>query len=410
MNEFKELNRKKLDWLSDQSVDLKIELVRNHLNICQIMINELLEEEVIEKAGERYSHTKPNEGRYSRWGYNQGGVRVGDQKLPVEVPRIMDNVERKNVPLERYEKIKHVDEPTEQLIQGILRGLSTRDYDRVINYLEQGFGLSKSDVSRRFVERTKEKLQEFEERRFDMHEFVAIFIDGKYLAKDQIIIVLGGTIQRDKIPLGFLHAPSEHSGPVMDLFKDLKDRGLNYSKGLLFVIDGSKGFSKAIIQSFGTKAVIQRCVFHKRENILRYLPEQEHAATKRDFNKALKQPSYEDAKIELLQLSERLHPINISAARSLKEGLEEILTLHRMGVHQMFGRSFSTTNCIENLNSQISKYIYKVKSWQNSEQKHRWIAAALLEIEKSMRKIPSYRKLNHLQNAVILELKSRTSS
>jgi len=134
MNEFKELNRKKLDWLSDQSVDLKIELVRNHLNICQIMINELLEEEVIEKAGERYSHTKPNEGRYSRWGYNQGGVRVGDQKLPVEVPRIMDNVERKNVPLERYEKIKHVDEPTEQLIQGILRGLSTRDYDRVINY------------------------------------------------------------------------------------------------------------------------------------------------------------------------------------------------------------------------------------------------------------------------------------
>lgn len=408
-NEFKQMRRANLSWLEEQSFDLKLELIRHHLSLCQIYVNEFMEQEVIGKAGARYSRNKPHEGRYSRWGYNQGSVRIGDQKVPVDVPRVMDNIEGRNIPLESYDQIKQSDEPTEQLLQGVLRGLSTRDYDKVINYLEQGFGLSKSEVSRRFVERTKMRLEEFEGRRFDQHTFVAIFIDGKYLAKDQIIIVLGVTDQGDKIPLGFIHAPSEHSGPVMELFRNLKDRGLKYDKGILFVVDGSKGFRKAIVQVFGAKAVIQRCVWHKRENLLKYLPEDEHDAVKRDMRNAFEQPSYEDAKIALLELAERLGPINISAARSLQEGLEEILTLHRLGIYHIFGRSFSTTNCIENLNSQLGKYLRKVKSWKNSEQKHRWIASGLIEIEQSMRKVPRYRKLNELQKAIILETQSKSN-
>ncbi|HLF62675.1 MAG TPA: IS256 family transposase [Saprospiraceae bacterium] len=409
VREFKEMNRKRLGWLMDQSVDLKLEVLRNHLSLCQIMINELLEEEVIEKAGERYSHNKPEGGRYSRWGYNPGSVRIGDTKVPIEVPRVMDTRESKAVPLERYEQCKQMDEPTDQLVQGVLRGLSTRDYDKVVNHLEQGFGLSKSEVSRRFIERTKEKLEAFQDRSLEQYAFVGIFLDGKYLANEQIIIALGVTLQGAKIPLGFVHAPSEHSGPVLDLFRDLKQRGLSYDKGLLFVVDGSKGFRKAIIESFGSKALIQRCTWHKRENLLKYLPEKEHESVKNAFQKALDKSSYQDAKAELTQLANRLEGINLSASRSLNEGLEELLTLHRIGMHKLFGRSFSTTNCIENLNSQLCKYIHKVKYWTNSEQRHRWVAAALIEVEASMRKIPGHSKLTQLQNAIILELSTEVS-
>jgi len=410
MNEFKELNRKKLTWLADQSVDMKLELLRNHLSICQLMVNELLEEEVIEKAGERYTHQKPHSGRYSRWGYNPGSVRIGDKKLKVDIPRIMDSWENQSERLDRYEQLKNNDAPTDQLIQGVLRGLSTRDYERVIDYLQEGFGLSKSEVSRRFVERTKEKLELFQNRRLDHHEFVAIFLDGKYLAKEQIIIALGVTIKGDKIPLSFVHAPTENSIAVKDLFRDLIQRGLNYEQGMLFVLDGSKGFHKAVKEIFDSKSVIQRCCWHKRENILAYIPESEHQAVKSDYNRALRQPTYEDAKADLLQLSKRLEPINLSAARSVKEGLEEILTLHRLGMHELFGRSFSTTNCIENVNSQLGKYLRKVKYWKNSDQRHRWVAAGLLEIEHSMRKVANYRKLDKLRKAIIFEISSDTSS
>lgn len=216
-------------------------------------------------------------------------------------------------------------------------------------------------------------------------------------------------MQGDKIPLGFVHAPSEHSGPVMDLFRDLRKRGLQSDKGLLFVIDGSKGFRKAIIELFGSKAVIQRCKWHKRENVLVYLPEKEHQPFKRDFSEALRQPSYADAKAALLSLAKQLEPINLSAAKSLKEGMEDLLTLHRLGMQELFGRTFSTTNCIENLNSQLGKYLHKVKYWKNSAQRHRWIAAALIEIEHSMRKVPNYRKLNKLQNAIILDIAPESS-
>lgn len=409
MHEFKQISRKKLEWLQEQSVDLKLELLRNHLSLCQIMINELLEEEVIDKAGERYSHQKPFEGRYSRWGYNPGSVRIGDKKLSVEVPRVMDNVEGKSVPLDRYDQLKEVESPSEQLVQGVLRGLSTRDYGRVIDYLEEGLGLSKSEVSRAFIERTKEKLELFQNRSLKAHEFVAMFMDGKYLSGEQVIIVMGVTLGGDKIPLDFLHASSENSGPVKDLFRRLKDRGLQYDKGLLFIVDGSTGFRKAIVESFGSNALVQRCKWHKRENVLRYLPEKEQATVKENFHRAMEQSSYDDAKADLLALASRLESVNISASNSLKEGMEELLTLHKLGLYRTFGRSFSTTNCIESLNSQLGKYLRKVKRWKNSSQRHRWIASALFEIEHSMHKVNNYRHLNKLQNAIILELNSDSS-
>ncbi|MCX6242741.1 MAG: transposase [Bacteroidetes bacterium] len=287
-----ELNRKNLSWLKEQSVDLRVGILQNYLSICQIMINELLEEEVIDKAGARYSHQKPEEGRWSRWGYNPGSVKIGDQKLKIEVPRLFDNLDETNTPLQRYEEMKELGGPNDQLLKGILLGLSVRDYGGVINSLGESFGLSKSAVSRSFVERTEEKLKEFENRPIAHLNLVAIFIDGKYLSKEQIIICLGVTETGDKIPLCFTQAATENAGPIKDMLERLKERGLDYSNGLLCVIDGSKGIRKAVEDCFGNKVFVQRCQWHKQENILKYLPDKHHETIKKQYWHAINQESY----------------------------------------------------------------------------------------------------------------------
>jgi transposase-like protein len=365
------------------------------------MINELLEEEVRQKAGARYSREKPNDGRYSRWGFNPGSVRIGDQKLKVDVPRVYDNEQDKNTALDRYEDLKQLPEQTEQLINGILLGLSMRDYAKVVDHLGEGFGLSKSSISRSFIERTEEKLKEFESRNLDPLQIIALFIDGKYLSREQIIICMGVTLQGEKIPLGFVQATTENSVPIKDMLGNLKERGLAWEEGLLCVIDGSKGIRKAIEESFGDKAVIHRCQWHKQENILKYIPEKEHSAIKKKYQQAVNKETYD--------LKRDLEVINVSAARSLEEGLEDILTLHRLGLNEDFSKSFATTNCIENLNSQIGKYLNKVKSWKNSKERYRWIAAALLEIEMKMRKVNNFRELDKMQKAIKEEIQKRTS-
>jgi len=403
------VNRRNLSWLQEQSVEIKISLLQNHLSICQIMINELLEEEVTQKAGARYSREKPNDGRYSRWGFNPGSVRIGDQKLKVDVPRIYDNEQDKNTMLDRYEDLKQLPEPTEQLINGVLLGLSMRDYSKVIDHLGEGFGMSKSSISRSFIDRTEEKLKEFESRSLEPLQIIALFIDGKYLSKEQIIICMGVTLQGEKIPLGFVQTTTENSVPIKDMLTNLKERGLAWEEGLLCVIDGSKGIRKAIEDSFGNKAIIQRCQWHKQENILKYIPEKEQDAVKRKYQQSVNKESYKEARESLKDLKRDLEVINLSAARSLEEGLEDILTLHRLGLNVDFSKSFATTNCIENLNSQIGKYLNKVKYWKNSKERYRWIAAALLEIELKMRKVNNFRILDNMQKTIKEEIKKRTS-
>ena len=404
-----ELNRKNLSWLQEQSVDIKISLLQNHLSICQIMINELLEEEVTQKAGARYKREKPNDGRYSRWGFNPGSVRIGDQKLKVEVPRLYDNEQDKNASLDRYEDLKQLPEPTEQLINGVLLGLSMRDYAKVIDHLGEGFGMSKSSISRSFIDRTEEKLKEFEGRSLEPFQIIALFIDGKYLSKEQIIICMGVTLQGEKIPLGFVQAATENSEPIKDMLTNLKERGMSWEEGLLCVIDGSKGIRKAIDESFGEKAIVHRCQWHKQENILKYIPEKDHQAVKRKYQQSVNKESYKEAKESLKKLKRDLETINVSAARSLEEGLEDILTLHRLGLNEDFSKSFATTNCIENLNSQIGKYLNKVKTWKNSKERYRWIEAALLEIEIKMRKVNNFRELDKMQKTLKEEIHKRTS-
>lgn len=185
------MKSKDLSWLLEQSVDTKLSLVQHHLSLVRLLVNEILSEDVETFCGKRYSYEKPKGGRYSRWGYNPGSVKVGNQQIKISVPRIYDNEEQQNKPLESYKELRELKDVDQSLSHAILHGLSMGDYGQVINTLYDSFGLSRSSVSKKFIEQSSEKLAEFEKRSLHSYEFVGIFIDGKSLAKEQIIIVLG---------------------------------------------------------------------------------------------------------------------------------------------------------------------------------------------------------------------------
>lgn len=393
-----EISTETLRWLLQQPADVKIAMLESHLDICRLLVNEVLEEEVTALCGARYSHEKPHEGRYSRWGYNPGSVRIGDHRLAIQVPRVFDNQTQAAKPLESYERLRGIVVDDEYLLRSVMLGLSVRDFAD-LNSNPSAKAMSKSAVDQAFVERSAERLNEFESRSYDEKTFVALFIDGKYLLGEQIVLALGVTAQGAKVPLGFVQSANEHHQPCVDLFKDLIKRGLQIHDGLLCVVDGAKGFRKAIHIVFGNQALIQRCQWHKRENVLSYFAKEQQAHWKSQLQSAWALSDYQKAQSELETLANSLEKENRSAANSLREGLEETLTLHRLKMTE-FARSFSTTNCIENVNSLVEKTTRNVKRWTNSPQRHRWVAASLLEAEQRMRKVDNFQRLPYLQRAI----------
>lgn len=398
------INRNKISWLLDQELDVKMQALQHHLDISRMLVNDVLEDEVRQFTGGRYKHDKPNNGQYSRWGYNRGSIKLGHQRVPIDVPRIYDNENKCNKSLESYGKLRELQEIDDRVLKAVLLGLSTRDYEPVIKNMMDSFGISHSSVSKEFIEQSSQRLEAFENRSLKEYDFVSLFIDGKYLAKEQVLIVLGVTIQGDKIPIGFIQTATENHKSIAQLLGSLVDRGLKYEDGLLVVIDGSKGIFKAVKKVFDKYAIIQRCQWHKRENVLSYLPEEKANNYRKRMNKAYRQESYDEAKSELKVVLDDLKIDNMGASRSLQEGLEETLTLHRLGLYENFGRSFATTNAIENLNSQIEKYLRKVKHWKTSSQRYRWVASALYEIEHRMRKVNNYKKLNEMREILKAEV------
>jgi len=184
----------------------------------------------------------------------------------------------------------------------------------------------------------------------------------------------------------------------------LMDRGLDVSEGLLVVIDGAKGLRAAVRKVFGKRGVVQRCAWHKRENVVGYLPKEQQARWRQRLQRAYDRPTYSEASAVLKKLRSELEGINQSAANSFLEGMEETLTLHRLGLYPLIGLSFKTTNCIESVNSLIEERCAKVDSWRNSNQKHRWLATALLDIEPRLRRVKGYRHLPLLRKALKREI------
>jgi len=234
----------------------------------------------------------------------------------------------------------------------------------------------------------------------DSYDLVAVLLDGKTFAEDEMVIALGVTVHGQKVILGFVQTATENTRVCAAFLRELVARGLQYEQGLLVVIDGSKGLRRGVQEVFGETAQVQRCTWHKRENVVAYLPTGQQAEWRRKLQRAYEQATYPEAKAALDRLARELRVLNESAARSLAEGLDETLTLHRLGVAGELGRSFKTTNALESVMAQVEQRTGRVDRWRTSDQKHRWLATALLDIELRLRRIRGYRALPKLRDAL----------
>ena len=238
------------------------------------------------------------------------------------------------------------------------------------------------------------------ERDLNDHDIIAIFMDGKSFAQNEMIIALGVTLQGEKVILGMIESHTENHRVCREFLQNLKERELRDENKLLFIIDGAKGLRKGIQKVFGRQALVQRCQWHKRENVIAYLPKSQQGILRKKLRKAYQKKSYKQAKMELNSIRKELSLINQSAVNSLDEGFEETITLHRLRVFKHSGISLKTTNCIESLNNQLGQYTHRVSYWKNSNQRQRWVATALLEIEPGLRKIKGYEYLPLLKQAI----------
>ena len=381
------------------ALDTRVELIQALIPIGLDAVNELLQQEVCRLAGERYSREGGLPG-HARWGRQRGSVYLADQKVAIAVPRVRDTRRGQEVPLSAYQALQDPRRAEDASLRKVLKGLSCRDYEPCVDAVSETFGLSSSSLSRRFKRASGKKLAELAERDLSAYDIVALFLDGKTFGDDAMVIALGVTMKGDKVVLGFVQTATENERVCSQFLRSLLERGLNVDQGVLCVIDGAKGLRKAVDKVFGAKAAVQRCQWHKRENVVRYLPTSKQATFRRKLQRAYDQPTYSQAKTALKKVRVELNVLNQSAVASLDEGFEETLTLHRLGVFTELGRSFKTTNCIENLNSLIGNRTGKVDRWRNSEQKQRWLATAILDIEPRLRTVVGYRHLPRLRAAL----------
>jgi transposase-like protein len=381
-----------LELERDMGRESRLSMIQMLIPLALEAVGRELQGEVRELAGDPHSRG----GSIDRWGTNPGSVFLGDQKVALRVPRVRNRDLGTEVGLKTYERLQSPQAIDEIVLSRVINGISHGKYERAVTQVPETFGIKKTSVCRKFIRASGKRLQEFLERDLSQHDIVAIFMDGKYFAENEIVIALGITMNGEKVLLGFIETSTENHVVCRDFVNRLKERGLNLNNEILFIIDGGKGLHKGINQAVGEKAVFQRCQWHKRENILKYLGEEKKSSFRRRLQAAYEQPTYEKAKKRLLAIKRELTLINKSAVESLEEGFEETLTLHRLGVFTKLGRSFKTTNCIENVNKQLALYTDRVTRWQNSDQRQRWVGTAMMELEPGLNKVQGYKQLGDL--------------
>ena len=370
---------------ADLEVDAKVELIRSLVPLGLMHIEKLLDEEVTALAGERYARKAPSVGG-RRHGSNPGTVGLAGQRVPIRVPRLR-HVAGSEMPLRSYEALHGQHTVNDLLLKRVLYGISCRNYEAAAEAIPGAIGLSGSTVSRTFVQASAAKLRALQERDLSDADVVAIVLDGKTFTDATMVIALGITLAGEKRFLGFIETDTENEKVLTPFLRSLVERGLDVSQGLLVILDGGKGLRAAVRKAFRDQALVHRCQWHKRENVVSYLAKTEQASWRQRFQRAYNRPEYDEARAALETLHRELEDRNQSAARSLAEGFDETLTLHRLGLYGVLGRSLKTTNCLESVNALVEERCAKVDHWQNSRQRHRWLATALLDIEPRLRKV-----------------------
>ena len=357
------------------------------------IIGTILEEEVARRVGPPHRPGPASSG--VRWGRQPGYVVFGGQRVSIPRPRVRTR-EGEEVALDSYARLQHDGRRQRAVREGIVAGLTTRNYHRAVESVLDGYGIEKSSVSREFVQASAAQLQELCERKLGELDLVALLIDGIEIGKQVLVVALGIESSGKKHVLGLWQGATENTTVVKALLEDLVERGLKQDRRYLLVIDGAKALRAAIEKVFGQRAEVQRCQIHKRRNVKDHLPENCQKDYDRRIRNAYAMTHYAEARAELEKIVRQLERINPSAAHSLEEGLEETLTVHRLGVGARLRRTLSSTNPIESCLSTVERVARNVKRWREGDQSLRWTATGLLEAEKRFNRIKGYREIGVL--------------
>jgi putative transposase len=373
------------------------------------VLSELMEEEVDEVVGPKGKHDP--ERAAVRHGHESGGVTLGGRRVAVERPRARSADGEAEVRLDTYEHFADRDLLSRVVLERMLAGVSTRRYRRTAEPVggeveTKTRSMSKSSVSRAFVERTRESLGALMSRELSDTRLAVMMIDGLELKGRTNVVALGITTEGVKIPLGLWEGSSENATVATSLLSDLVERGLDPEQGMLFVIDGAKALRKAIRSVFG-EVPVQRCVRHKERNVLDHLPERDRPVVKARLRRAWAETDHHGALEQLQLLASELERTHPGAVGSLREGMQETLTLTRLGIRGSLKRTLVSTNPCESMIEIVRRTQRNVKHWSSGEMALRWTAAGMLEAERQFRRITGYTDLAKLAIAIERDLTRR---
>jgi putative transposase len=337
-------------------------------------------------------------------GHEAGEVTLGGRRVEVERPRVRTADGEAEVQLATYRHFADRDPLARVVLERMLAGVSTRRYRRTQEPVGEEVetrarSTSKSAVSRSFVKRTREALVQLMSRQLPDLRLAVMMLDGLELKGRMMIVALGITTEGIKIPLGLWEGSTENATVATALLSDLVERGLDPEQGMLFVIDGSKALRKAVRSVFGDVAV-QRCVRHKERNVMQHLPERDRPPIKARLRRAWAETDHHRALEQLRRLADELEHTHPGAAGSLREGMEETLTVIGLGIKGRLKRTLESTNPAESMIDCVRTTQRNVKNWSSGEMGLRWTAAGMLEAEKQFRKVIGYTQLPQLAVAI----------
>jgi len=349
----------------------------------------LFEEEMNRLCGRRFSRKNQELGH--RGGWDPGSIMLKGQRVAVKKPRAKKNGQDQQ--LESYQALQGFDLLCEGVMQHMLSGVSSRNYERLIDKIEGGLGLSRSSVSRAFVKGSEEALEAINGRDLSQQSWFAIYIDGVSFSRRTVIVAMGITESGHKQLLGLREGDTEHWEVCKDLLASIHERGLPSDVRHLFVIDGSKALRKAV-QSVYPNAYVQRCMIHKERNILSYLPARHEFEFRRRWKRLHGMHAFADAREEYAKLLDWLSKINHQAQHSLLEAKEETMTVIRLQSPKKLRRTLLSTNAIESIFSSVRASSLRVTNWTSGKnQMVRWTAALLLEAENHIKRVPGYKEI-----------------
>lgn len=345
-----------------------------------------------ELSGPDYAPIDP---RLQKWAYEDSSVFIGGQKVKVKRPRLR-NIEKKEIHLQSYEAMKDPKQFSNEMLEKILRGMSMQKYRETLTDTAKAFGVSPSSISQKIMEVTSKQLEEYQQRSLKAFIPFAIFLDTIHRGKDAFIVAIAIDRFGNKQTLGFWQGASENNEVCKALFSDLEKRGLPLSNKIIFITDGGGGIIKALRDKFGKKLIHQRCTIHKSRNIQKHLAKKYRHEAHNRLRTALEHNTYADAKKGLTDFEKWLRNINESAADSLLEAFEELLTVHKLKVMGPLKKTLLTTNPIESMFSLVRHCERNIKRSRGSRMEQRWLASVLLYCEKKFRKVKGFESIKEI--------------